>query len=685
MAQAESGGLSLGADVERPELEPASAAELAHVAFHRGEFREVLELSSRTRFSRDGTADEIVLLAFVATAHRMMGDLASCRRATTRAAAAAHRSDSPHARAAVHQVTAMVAEAEGDRRQAEAKYRMALANADAADDPLQLLWIRLCRARRILDMGDPRVALADSETLLRLAESSKAPYLTAHALTTCGRANLRLGELEPARTSLCAAIDIFERLGSRFLAWPLCGLGDLHQVRGQLARARAAYEEALTLAEPTHDVLGLGSALIGLAQVRVADDIAEARAFADRAVDLREALHQVQALLTRGWVELLSGNRQAAAVDASRAGTAARLRRDDPRLAEAMMLTAMASGPAADPALLREALSIWRDTGCRIEAAAVPIVADRIGISLPRVGDGGYQALETLGVDIFSQRSAAPLGVIARYAPSISIRALGVFQVSRDRTPVPKTEWRSKKARDLLKILVAHRRPVSRDRLMELLWPEEDAGKASKRLSVLLSTLKAVFESAGRLPDEGGLVADRDVVWLDLAHIDIDVEDFLKSAGRALRADAEGADEAIARLAAADALYAGDFLEDEPHEEWASPLREEARTLHMAVLRALAARTRAAGDTDRAVLSALRLLAHDPYDEEAHLGLVGDLIARRRPGEARRRYERYVSSMAELGAAPAPFPNQSPTRGGGAEDVRSSGGVHWSPLKGLIL
>jgi DNA-binding SARP family transcriptional activator len=252
------------------------------------------------------------------------------------------------------------------------------------------------------------------------------------------------------------------------------------------------------------------------------------------------------------------------------------------------------------------------------------------------------------------------LAVLIRPAPSVSIRALGVFRISRNGTPVSAGEWRSKKARDLLKILVAQRRPVPRERLMELLWPEEGAGRAGKRLSVLLSTVRAVLGPSRDQPDddEGPLVANRDAVWLDFGQLDVDVEHFMTAAREALDGHDQDGDQRVAQLAAAEARYDGDFLEDEPYQQWAEPLREEARALHVAVLHALAQRAHAVGDVDRAVRCALRLLQHDRYDEEAHLGLIRALLAGGRRGESRRRYRSYVRLMADLDAAPAPFPER---------------------------
>lgn len=80
----------------------------------------------------------------------------------------------------------------------------------------------------------------------------------------------------------------------------------------------------------------------------------------------------------------------------------------------------------------------------------------------------------------------------AEHKPAVSIRTLGVFQVIRDGAPIPRTAWQSKKARDLLKILIARRKATSREQLVELLWPEVSPAKGGNRLSVLLWTLRNV-------------------------------------------------------------------------------------------------------------------------------------------------------------------------------------------------
>jgi DNA-binding SARP family transcriptional activator len=418
----------------------------------------------------------------------------------------------------------------------------------------------------------------------------------------------------------------------------------------------------LVLAEPCHDVFGLSSALIGLARIAAADDLPRARERANRAADLHEGLRKIPALLARGWVELMGGDRHDASMDAHRAVVIARTRQDNPGLAEAITLSVLAADdPAVDTTPLREAIDIWRETGCCLEEAATRVVAARIDAPIAHLdADLADRMLRDHGVDVESRRAAGPLGVLVRSAPTVFIQTLGVFQVVREGLPVPHTEWKSKKARDLLKILVARRRPTPRDQLMELLWPEVEPAVAGNRLSVLLSTVRDVLQPqpAGDSP----LVTTGGAVSLNHAEISVDVEDFLHQAAAALDVDRAKEPDATARLEAAVAAHTGDFLEEDPYQEWASGLAEEVRAAHIALLRALSTRLRDAGDTDAVVRYTLRLLERDCYDEEAYFTLIGVLLDAGRLGEARRHHQIYVRRMTEIDVPPSPLPDMTSRR-----------------------
>jgi DNA-binding SARP family transcriptional activator len=252
-----------------------------------------------------------------------------------------------------------------------------------------------------------------------------------------------------------------------------------------------------------------------------------------------------------------------------------------------------------------------------------------------------------------TSRSGGGCVIDTEHTPAVFIRTLGVFQVIRDGAPIPHAMWRSKKARDLLKILIARRKATSREQLVELLWPEVSPAKGGNRLSVLLWTLRNVLQphaSAGPLATNGA------VVWLDRHQVNVDVEKFLTDALAALAAHRAGHPNATERLITAHTAYTGDFLEDDAHQDWAISLAEEVRATHLSLLRALAARLEHAGDTDEATRYLLRLIEQDPFDEQAHLDLINIQLDAGHLGEAHRHYHIYAQRMKQLDVHPQPLP-----------------------------
>lgn len=637
------------------ELEAGLAWRMGMVPYASGEFVSALELYGRARLDREDTRDEALLLAWTAAAYHAIGDTRRCAETLLRAEAAAQRCHDPGAWASVCRVRATAAAASGDRRVIEGYFAAALQWSEVAGDTLQVLHIVANRAQYLLELGLLRPCIEQVDRALGLNDTCGHAVLHASTLTTRGLAYVKQARYDAAQNDLRAACETFQAIGSRLLAWPLVGIGLAHSVRGELAQARAAYEEALALAEPNHEVLGLGHVLTGLARVRAADDMDVATDFAERAVLLGESGPQVAALLTRGWLFLLRGETDAAHADVTQAASLSRVRRNREGLAEALELSAFLSSSASESeALFNEAAQIWAELGFVVEEHRSRLAAARV------VGPRGRMAAEAAqsglaqhGIRLDAPHAAGAFAVMARSLPAVSIRAMGVFQISCNGTPLPASAWQSRMARDLVKILVAHRGgPVSRERLMELLWPEEVPAKASKRLSVLLSTVRSVLESA-QPGGDGVVVTDRGVVWLKLDQVTVDVEEFMSAAAAALEQHERGERDATGALIAAEARYSGEFLADDPYPEWAEPLREEARALYASVLRVLAARLRAAGDVDGVLRYTLRLLLHlDPYDEQAHITLVDTLLDAGRRGEARRRYDDYLRRMGELGVSP---------------------------------
>jgi DNA-binding SARP family transcriptional activator len=308
--------------------------------------------------------------------------------------------------------------------------------------------------------------------------------------------------------------------------------------------------------------------------------------------------------------------------------------------------------------LLGESLAAWREVGNPIQIALAELALARAesAVRSQAAAETAERRLRRMGFGL-SASGAAGLGRSIARGPSdapVEIRVLGGFQLLRHGEPVAAGSWQSRKARDLLKILVTRRgRPVPRESLAEALWPEDGTDSVASRLSVALSTVRAVLDPGHDHPADQFVTADASSIALRTDRVRVDLEIFFATVDAALAA--RGAD-ARELLEAAEAAYTGDLLEEDPHAEWAVALRERARAAYIRVAHTLADLALRAGDHQDAVDLFLRILERDGYDEPAHLGLVAALETAGRHGEARRAHAAYGGRMRELGVPTAPFP-----------------------------
>ncbi|HET9436244.1 MAG TPA: tetratricopeptide repeat protein [Candidatus Limnocylindrales bacterium] len=642
------------------EIEPGVAWRMGLIYHLRGELDEALATYHRGRRDADAAlADTSLLESWTAAAHWLRGDLRACRPLAARALEDAEASGDDHALAGAYTIAAMVAALDGDRRANDAHYLRALDHASRSGDVLQAIRIRANRGSRLVEEGYYEEALDELRGAISLAEVTGFAAFHALALSNRGDALARLGRLDDAIADLEASRQLYQKLESRLVSYPLGHLGDVHLERGAPAVARGAYEEAIAIADRVGDVQGLRPALAGLAEILAVDEPERARALAERAVTFGPGIGLVRSYLARGRVALAAGRLDVAQAAALDAAAEARSRRDRAGLAEALELEAMAArDPAAARALLGEALLIWRDLGCPLAAARVEL--ELSGLDPGRAGDEHERTLRAAGAApprLPWGRRAGADERSATGAEAIRVSTFGGFEVIRDGRAVTTAGWGSKKARDLFKILVTRRGAhVLREQLEELLWPE-GAGRPSRRLSVALSTVRSVLDPDHRHAAGHFVAADRDAAWLEVGRLAIDVEEFLADAGTGLALAAAGDASAVEPLRAAEAAHRGEFLVEDAFEDWSAGLREECRQTYISVGHALAAFATAEGDHAAAARYLRRVLAYDDYDERAHLDLVAALAVGGHPADARRAYGAYLARMEELGVEAAPFPD----------------------------
>lgn len=645
----------------RDRLPGLLAWRLVEALYLQEDLESALEAAARADPEASSDHDRAMLLAWEASAHHRLGDNERAGELARAAIEIAERAGDDEALAAGHTALAMVVLLlGGDDATRDAHELAAIEAAERSGSVHAHVRILVNRSDGLVIQGRYAEVAALTDTALRRAESSGDPYTVARVLEARADAALGQGRLAEAVSDGRLARVLYERAGSQAAFGVSLLLGRAHREAEEPAASRAAYQEGLDAAQANRIASDLQEGLAGLARATAAEDPAEARKLAKRSLAVEGGTQhsRSEAALAAGWVELVAGDRGEAARLAKHAATLPVGKGRRPRLAEALELAGLASDEP-DIRALTGALELWTDLGNELGTARVDLAL----ALLDPDGDGRRRPheverrLQALGV----HRTGRVAGLLAALprpeAPAVEIQTLGGFAVLRSGLPVPFSEWKSKKARDLLKILVARRGlPTHREFLMEALWPEASPATVSNRLSVATAILRSVLDPGRSFGPQHFVTGEGESLRLNVDRLALDVTGFLGTAAEALEAG-PATPEGLLALEAAEALYAGDFLEEDPYEDWATPLREEAKLVYVELCRALAAARLRAGMHDTAVRYGLKILARDRYDEVSHLLIVRALAASGRHGEARRRYRIMVSALDEIGIAPAAYPS----------------------------
>ena len=576
------------------------------------------------------------------------GDEETCTAMTTEAFEAAEASGDDGALAAAWESRALLASMIGDSTADRQAHERALEHATAAGADLMASRVHNNLGSQLFHEARYEESLDQFALSLRLAESTG--HLSSIALIRHNLADvmLNVGRLDEALVEVEAARALWNSVGSPMIgaAWQV--LADIQRARGNTAQAMMASSEAVAVAERENETQTLVPALVGMALISVANDPEQARLISKRLLEIPLSTGPVPALTTAGWIALRDGDADAAISYAAEAVAEASRRQARAALAESLELSVLAGGIGDREARLREAASIWEGIGNPIRLQVNAIVHARL-FGTPFAEQLARAGLRSLGVQDDAYGIAGPLHVIRAQGgePPVRVHTLGTFVLYRAGQPVAASEWPSRKARDILKILAARGAAgIRRDELADALWPDDDDPGA--KLSVALSHLRRVLDPLKEQDASYFVIADRASVRLDIDNTSVDVVEFRGAAKESLAAHARNDPGAVEMLEAAAAMHTGDFLADDLYEDWAAGARDEVESLGGEVIRVLAFALARTSDPQRAVAWFARLLHYDPHDEPTYEALIFLLASDRRHGEARRYHRMYEMRMREL-------------------------------------
>lgn len=284
----------------------------------------------------------------------------------------------------------------------------------------------------------------------------------------------------------------------------------------------------------------------------------------------------------------------------------------------------------------------------------LPEVTAKAGVAPgPPVGTVPIALLPGHRAESLSVPRAIP-GTLHVAPPDVTAHLLGELRVAFHGHQVE--TWASGRGRAVFEYLLVNRHSrVRRDRLMSVFWPDASCDAARNSLNVALHGLR---QSLRTVAGDRAVVIYREQAYFIEQTLDlwVDVEAFeerLKSAHQHL-ASSEPI-KAQADLEGAIYLYQGDFLADDPYEDWAIVRREHLRLCYLDALDRLSELRLNSGDYAGCVVVLLKLLTCDNCREDAHCRLMRCYSRQGQLQLALRQYHSCAAALRmELGVAPAP-------------------------------
>jgi DNA-binding SARP family transcriptional activator len=231
-------------------------------------------------------------------------------------------------------------------------------------------------------------------------------------------------------------------------------------------------------------------------------------------------------------------------------------------------------------------------------------------------------------------------------APSLVAYCLGPFRVYQNDRQV--TAWNGLKGLAILKYLVAHfERPVAKDILMAVFWPDANPEAARRNLHQAIYSLRQTLRQ--RQPDFQHIHFENDCYSLN-PELDtwIDYREFESHFQTGRRLDAAGKlAEAVAEYSIAEGLFQGDFMDEDLYEDWPQGQRKHFRNIYWETVERLAEYYMGQAEYTAAIALCQKVLAQDNCYEEAYRRLMQCYLAQGQRHLAVRQYQTCVEVLKQ--------------------------------------
>ncbi len=550
---------------------------------------------------------------------------------------------------------------QGKLAEGAAELQQALAMYEALGDDDGVATLSQSMGILSVRTGDLARGMVYYQRALTLWRRSGNSALESGVLNSIGVVHHYSGEYPLALTILREATEKARLAGHlRSEAFVLATTGDVQRDSGDLRAALDTHETALELAHRVDEVPLINYLLDALANThRLLGDYATAERL------LRQALQQAEDVQSSYEVATYSVSAGLLAEEQGDLGRAEALlrsalqqlapsgaRRDEARARYHLARTLFTAGKRDETARELDAcLELCRELGYDAFMVAEGQKANQLITWALSAGMGGRR-LELVAERL--QVSRQPLQVLQRQnirlepsAPqSIEIESFGVAKVLVDSRLVTSSDWAVEKTKELFFYLLRQPHALRKEQIVDDVWPEVELSKSNSQFhSTMYRLRRALFPQCVTYRD------GRYQLTLGKSYR-YDAEAFVR-----LLTEAETVDLPLSRRIEAYeqalALHKGPYL-DEFYSDWVLAPREDLEMRYLQGLTRLGGLRAQSGALEQAVELLRTAVAKDPFQEEAHYGLIHYAALMGDRAAALRHYRSYVELLRdELSAKPS--------------------------------
>jgi DNA-binding SARP family transcriptional activator len=256
-------------------------------------------------------------------------------------------------------------------------------------------------------------------------------------------------------------------------------------------------------------------------------------------------------------------------------------------------------------------------------------------------------------VDTPTARSPDPMTVrpfLTRDQPgqklSLKFYCLGPFQLYQGDQWI--SHWTSRKALSVIKCLVIyHPKPISKDILMDLLWPDADAESARRNLHQAIYSLRQTMKEGA--PDYQHVLFENEHYFLNPGmDIWLDFVEFEENYRRGQQMEQlNRVNEAMQAYEAAELLYRGDFMVEDLYEDLPIARRHYFWGIYLSTAFRLSQCYMKLGQIRAAIAVNQKVLERDRTHEAAHQALMKCYVLLGQRNLAVRQYQICVEILKE--------------------------------------